>query len=160
MFFCFCFYFAGLACQSAGRRESAEVYFRLSVDLDPLMWASIQSLCELGAELDVDTQFDAFLKKAAVATAAGAPEKGGPKAGRSAGVDVSRAAVGSRGGGGAGMLEGMPWASYLQSGRAPLGYGGPLGAEGSDRGTGGFNGTLVGCLEEGCCSFFIVVWCV
>lgn len=65
---------SGLACQGSGRRESAEEYFRLSLRLDPLMWVNMQSLCELGADLDVEKHFEeAFFKKASAAAAAAAP---------------------------------------------------------------------------------------
>lgn len=60
----------GIACQGVGRRESAEEYFRLSLRLDPFMWVNIQSLCELGADLDVEKHFEeAFFKRAAAAPA-------------------------------------------------------------------------------------------
>lgn len=47
----------GLACKGSGRRESAEEYFRLSLELDPLLWVSMQALCELGADVDVEKHF-------------------------------------------------------------------------------------------------------
>ncbi|CAN0090131.1 unnamed protein product [Ascophyllum nodosum] len=85
----------GLACQAAGRRESAEEYFRLSLELDPLMWVSIQSLCELGADFDVEKHFERFLEKAAGAAARSSA--GGPAP-----------AAETRG-------KRLPWSSYLQA---------------------------------------------
>lgn len=48
---------SGFACQGLGRRESAEEYFRLSLELDPLLWVSVAALCELGTDLDVTGNF-------------------------------------------------------------------------------------------------------
>ncbi|CAM9225860.1 unnamed protein product [Ectocarpus sp. 12 AP-2014] len=108
----------GLACQGAGRRESAEHYFRLSLELDPLLWVNIQSLCELGVELDVDKHFEeAFFKGGAAATAAAAgkgPAAAAAKGGshRQAGGPAAAAAVGG-GGREGGRQRRTPWAPYL-----------------------------------------------
>lgn len=109
---------AGLACQGAGRRESAEHYFRLSLELDPLLWVNIQSLCELGVELDVDKHFEeAFFKGGAAATAAAAekgPAAAAAKGGshRQAGGPAAAAAI-EGGGGEGGRQRRPPWAPYL-----------------------------------------------
>lgn len=96
----------GLACQRAGRRESAEEYFRLSLELDPLMWVSIQSLCELGANFDIEKHFENFAEK--VGRRGGHISTGG--GGGGAAVGPFRR--------GASRERRPPWAHYLQ---APLG---------------------------------------
>ncbi|CAM9852723.1 unnamed protein product, partial [Discosporangium mesarthrocarpum] len=47
----------GLACLRGNRRENAEEYFRLSLDHDPLMWISLQGLCELGVDVGVEAYY-------------------------------------------------------------------------------------------------------
>lgn len=92
----------GLACQRSGRRESAEEYFRLSLELDPLMWVSIQSLCELGAKFDIEKHFETFA------------EKIGRRGGHISSTGGGGAAAGPfrRG---ASRDRRSPWAHYLQA---------------------------------------------
>lgn len=101
----------GLACQGSGRRESAEDYFRLSLELDPLMWVNVQSLCELGADLDVDKHFEeAFFKRTATGTVIGTNKGSASTAGaEKGGSQRTQPAVGGGGGG----RRRPPWAHYM-----------------------------------------------
>ena len=113
---------AGLACQGAGRRESAEEYYRLSLELDPLMWVSIRSLCELGAEIDVEKHFDVFVKNPSAPLGGSGKGVGGGGVGH-----PSSRADGARGGlGGRRLPPWAPHASFNRGGGSGRGGGGEL----------------------------------
>jgi len=46
-------YLLGNICRRSNRRRRAMEYFRMSLQLDPLMWVSYEALCEMGA-VDID----------------------------------------------------------------------------------------------------------
>lgn len=46
-------YLLGNVCRRSNRRRRAMDYFRMSLQLDPLMWVSYEALCEMGA-VDID----------------------------------------------------------------------------------------------------------
>lgn len=47
----------GAICQRGNRRLQAIEYFKLSLQLDPMMWVSFEALCDLGADVDASTYF-------------------------------------------------------------------------------------------------------
>lgn len=122
----------GLACQGAGRRESAEEYFRLSLELDPLMWVNVQSLCELGANLDVEKHFEeAFFSEKGAATAAASVATAAVAASGKGGNSRPQPGWAGLGGLGQGRRP-PPWAPYMASGRGRVGGQYPPGGQRGD----------------------------
>lgn len=43
-------YLLGSICRKSNRRKQAETYYRLSLEIDPLLWTSYEALCEMGCQ--------------------------------------------------------------------------------------------------------------
>lgn len=111
------------------------------------MWVNVQSLCELGADLDVEKHFEEafFSEKGAAAAAAAVAAAAATTATASGKGKGSRPQPGWAGAAGAGARGGgrgrrpLPWAPYMAFGRGLRG------------------GQCAGCLKGGDGEFFFFV---